>query len=48
MPELAEDRKTRDNVLCDSRDFFYSPVLIAHANHIVTFIKEESCLLTAL
>ena len=48
MPELAEGRKTQDNVLCDSRDFFDCPVLIAQTNYIVTFIKEESYLLIAL
>ena len=48
MPELAEGQKTLDNVLCDSRNFFDCPVLIAQTNNIVTFIKEESCLLIAL
>ena len=48
VPELAEGQKTLDNVLCDSRNFFDCLVLIAQTNNIVTFIKEESCLLIAL
>ena len=40
-----------DNVnlaLCDLRDFFDCPVLIAQTKYIVTFIKEENCSLIAL